>query len=180
MWSLWVIPLLTGLFVAGIAAAIITAIIIRPQTMGARIGLAIAPVGCVALPLLALAALIGISALLQKSDAALFEELFGFRPEMGEDAMLSDDFGTWSDRAIYMRTEPSAHDRQRMIDVMHGPADITPAQFAVYGESRPFSWWHTQCEVPRILAADGYRGWTMLRVLDCPERGTLYIVALRP
>lgn len=177
MWAIWLIPLfgLSYLALAVVAAALFVGW--PPKRRGQWVTLVVL---MFASPIVLLLAVSAIQAFLHKSDRQLFEEIWGFQPDMVEQQMLSDDFGMWSDRAIYLRTSPEARDRQRMLSAMHGPAGITSAQFAAYGESRQFSWWHTQCEAPRILEADGYRGWKMLRILDCRERRELYIVALRP
>lgn len=179
MWTLWFIPLVGLIFLGMVVVAIIAALIWRPKRPVQWLGLATLPFGCAALPVLALMLVAGVTALLQKGDAALFEEVWGFVPDMREDQMLSDDFGMGSDRWIYMRMEPSPHDRQRVIDVTR-PSEVTPVQFDFMGEGRQFMWWDTSCEAPVMREADGYRGWRMLVVLDCPERREMWFVAHRP
>lgn len=179
MWTLWFIPMLGLIFVGMVAVAIVIAIVWRPKRPLQRLGLAALPFGCAALPVVALMLLAGLNAVLQKSDASLFREVWGFTPDMREDQMLSDDFGFWSDRWIYMRMEPSPRDRQRLIDVTR-PSNLTVAQFAGYGTNRQFLWWHTACGAPVVREAPGYRDWSTLVVLDCPGQHQMWLVAHRP
>lgn len=180
MWTLWFIPLLGLIFVGTAVVAIVIALVWRPRRPLQWLGLAALPFGCAALPVLALMFLVGAGALLQKDDAALFREVWGFTPDMREDQMLSDDFGIWSDRWIYMRMEAGPRDRQRMLDVALRRAAMTPEQFANFRQSHGFIWWDTACDAPDIRDASGYRDWQWLLVLDCPERGLLFFVAFRP
>lgn len=179
MWTLWFIPLIGLIFLGMAVVVIIAALVWRPKRPAQRVGLAALPFGCAALPVLALMLLAGVNALLQKSDAGLFEDVWGFVPEMREDQMLSDDFGIGSDRWVYMRMEPSPRDRQRLIDVTRESA-VTALQFDVMGEGRQFGWWDTDCAAPVMREADGYRDWRMLVVLDCPEQQQMWFIAHRP
>ena len=179
MWTLWFIPLLCMIFIGVAFLSLVAGVIWRPKRPAQWLGLVALPFGCAALPVLALMLLVGLNALLQKSDAALCEEVWGFIPDMREDQMLSDDFGMWSNRWIYMRMEPSARDRQRLIDVTR-PSSVTSIQYDVMGEGRQFSWWNTDCAAPILREADGYRDWRMLVVLDCPEHQQMWMIAHRP
>jgi hypothetical protein len=167
------------IFVAMLVVAIVVAVVWRPKRPTQWLALTAMPFGCAALPIVGLMLLVGISALFQKSDASLFEEVWGFVPDMREDQMLSDDFGIWSNRWIYMRMEPSPHDRQRVINVTR-PSTVTPLQFDFTGDGRGLEWWDTHCAEPTLREADGYRDWRMLVVLDCPERREMWFIAHQP
>lgn len=180
MWALWFIPLLGVIFLSALAVVIVVAIIRRPKSVAAWVALTIAPFGCAALPILAILALSASSALFQKSDAKLFEEIYGFIPEMREDQMLSDDFGIWSNRSIYMKLEATPHDRKRILDVAPNVSTLSKEQFAARGAAEGFIWWDIACEKPDIYDADGYREWQTLTVYDCPERKIMFISAFRP
>ncbi len=180
MWTLWFVPLIVTIFAGVLILVVGYAAFVRPNKVRTWIALAAAPFGCTLLPIVALMVLAGLNALLQKSDARLFEEVYGFMPEMREDQMLADDFGTWSNRSIYMKLEPTPHDRRRILDVAPRRSDLTAEQFAIRGTAEGFMWWHTNCEEPAIYDADGYREWQTLTVYDCPERQIMFIVAFRP
>lgn len=180
MWTLWFIPLLGLIFVGMVVVALLIAVIRRPRQPWQWASLFALPFGCAALPVLALMLLAGASALLQEDDASLFREVWGFAPDMREDQMLSDDFGGASDRWIYMRMEPSAHDRQRILAAAPRRSDVTAEQFQHHEQTHGFIWWDTQCAAPDIRDGAGYRGWRQLTVYDCPEAHRMFIVAYRP
>ena len=180
MWAFWLIPLLSLIFFGVLAICIAIAVIKRPKKISAWVALGLAPFGCATLPVAAIMILGAVGALFQKSDAGLFQEIYGFVPEMREDQMLSDDFGTWSNRSIFMRLNVTPHDRQRILDVAPRTSELSQDQFKIRGTIEGFSWWDTECEKPQIYNADGYRGWQSLTVYDCPERQILFIVAFRP
>ncbi len=179
MWGLLLFPLLVAIFLGVALVAIIAALVFRPKRPLTRTGLLAAPFGCAALPLLAILSVAGMNSLLQKSDARLFQEIYGFVPEMREDQMLSDDFGTLSDRWIYMKLEPTADDRGRILAVAPRQSGLTAEQFANHGRTHQFTWWDVQCGVPDIRDASGYRDWQQLTVYDCPETNRVFIVAFR-
>lgn len=180
MWGLWLFPLVVMIFLGALIAAIAFGIIARPKRWSIRIALLAAPFGCAVLPIAALIFLGAAAAVFQKSDAQLFQEIYGFIPEMNESQMLSDDFGIWSDRAIYMRLEPTPHDRKRILDVAPKRSDLSPEQFAALGNEQDFMWWDTECKNPAIYDASGYREWRDLTVYDCPEQQRMFIIAFRP
>lgn len=179
MWGLWLMPLLGLIFLTTAIVAVVFAIVRRPKEPEQWLGLAALPFGCTLLPVAVLMLIAGANALTQTSDRELFAEVWGFTPNMREQQMLADDFGGSNNRWIYMRMEPGAHDRQRLIDVTR-PSSVTPEQFDFFGETRQFLWWETACEAPVVREADGYRGWRRLVVLDCPERRQIYFMAHRP
>ena len=98
MWALWFIPLLCLIFCGVLAICIAIAVIKRPEKKSARFALVLAPFGCAIFPVAAIMILGALGAIFQKSDARLFQEIYGFIPEMREDQMLADDFGVWSNR----------------------------------------------------------------------------------
>ena len=180
MWALWLFPTILAIFFGVLACVIIYALVVRPKNGRTWIVLTTVPFGCAFLPIVAIMALAGLSALLQKSDARLFQEVYGFVPQMREDQMLSDDFGTWSNRSIYMKLEVTPHDRQRILDVAPRRSNLTAEQFDMRGETEGFMWWDTACDKPVIYDADGYHDWQTLTVYDCPERQIIFINAFRP
>lgn len=180
MWGLWLFPLLGLIFCGVLAICIVIAVIKRPKKKSARFALALAPFGCAIFPVAAIMILGAIGAIFQKSDARLFQEIYGFIPKMREDQMLSDDFGIWSNRSIFMRLETTPHDRRRILDVAPRISELTQDQFKIRGTVEGFTWWNIECENPTIYDADGYRGWQTLTVYDCPERQIMFVVAFRP
>ena len=180
MWGLWFFPLVFTIFIGGMVIAVSYAVIAKPKKGRTWLILVVAPFGCALLPILALMLLSGLHTVLQKSDARIFEEIYGFIPEMGEDQMLSDDFGTWSKRSIYMRLEVTPYDRKRILDVAPHRSELTAEQFAVRGTVEGFTWWDTVCDKPNIYDADGYREWQTLTIYDCPERQIMFVNAFRP
>jgi hypothetical protein len=180
MWGLWFFPLILTIFVGVLTAVVGYAAFMRPKKVRIWMALIMAPIGCALMPIIALIILVGVNAILQKSDSRLFQEIYGFIPEMRDDQMLSDDFGTWSNRSIYMRLEVTPPDRRRILDVAPRRSDLTAEQFAIRGTIEGFMWWDTDCKQPTIYDADGYRKWQTLTVYDCPERQIMFIVAFRP
>lgn len=174
------IGLMAALFVAAAIVAVIIALVARPQRVSGRVALILAPFAVAMLPVAAIALVIAANALLQKSDRALFAEIYGFTPDAEEWAILSDDFGVGSNRRIYMRIEPSPHDRQRILAVARHDGALTAQIFAAAGAAEQFMWWDTQCEAPALYMSDGYRDWRLLAVLDCPERRQMFLIARRP
>jgi hypothetical protein len=180
MWGLWFFPLVVLILLGGLFVVGVYAVIVRPKKGRIWVALVAAPFGCALLLIITLMILAGVNVVLQKSDARLFAEIYGFIPEMRENQMLSDDFGMWSQRSIYMRIEATPHDRQRILDVAPSRSTITAEQFADRGTAEGFIWWDTVCDKPTIRDADGYRGWQTLTVFDCPERQVIFIIAFRP
>jgi hypothetical protein len=180
MWGLWFFPLVLAIFIGGVVIAVSYAVTAKPKKGRTWLILVVAPFGCASFPIIALMLLAGLNTVLQKSDARLFEEIYGFIPEMREDQMLSDDFGTWSERSIYMRLEVTPYDRKRILEVAPHRSDVTTSQFAARGTVEGFTWWDISCDKPYIYDADGYREWQTLTIYDCPERQIMFVHALRP
>jgi hypothetical protein len=180
MWTLWLFPLIGIIFFSILAFVIIAAIFGQQRGAGTWLAFTLAPFGCALMPIAAIMLISVITDILQKSDAMLFHEVYGFRPEMREDQMLSDDFGIWSNRSIYMKLKATPHDRRRILDVINQRSELTAEQFTMLGTAKGFSWWESICEKPSIYNSDGYREWQTLTVYDCPERQIIFIVAFRP
>lgn len=180
MWALWFIPLIGAIFLGVLFFAVVYAAVARPRKARVWALLIAAPFGCAMMPIAGLMLLSVLGSLLQSSDVTLFDEVYGFSPEMDDSQMLSDDFGIWSDRKIYMRLEPTPHDRERILAVTYGGVSgLTGDDFAALAAPHQFSWWHTNCENAVVYDADGYRDWKTLKVYDCPERRQMYIVAFQ-
>jgi hypothetical protein len=186
MWSLWFLPLILMTTLAGLVIGIVTFIIRRQKTghwfdgkgIAALIG---APLGCMALPVIGLFALILLGSGLQSSDQELYAEIFGYHPAITDDRLLFDDFGYGADRAIYMRAEvnPAEHRRLLMTPGLSSSA-MTIANFDAAGEARDFSWWWADgCLDANVYSADGHRDWGSLTLLDCRSQSLIYVVAIR-
>lgn len=180
MWTLWFVPLIGAIFLGVLFFAMVYAAAVRPKKARVWALLISAPFGCALMPIACLILLSVLGTLLQSSDVALFDEVYGFRPEMDDSQILSDDFGIWSNREIYMRLEPTPHDRERVLDVAYGGvSSLTGDDFAALAAPHQFSWWHTNCKKAFVYDADSYRDWKTLKVYDCPERRQMYIVAFQ-
>ena len=121
-----------------------------------------------------------IGNLIQSSDTELYVEIFGYRPTITEDRMLFDDFGSGSDREIFMRAEPTNAERKRLLSIPNAvQSGFTLDQFIAQGASHGFSWWISSsdpygdfCKSARILDAHGFRGWVEFRIAECLDAGT--------
>lgn len=184
MWGLWFFPLITLCFFAGLAIAVVWFLVRagvgkRPKphvAVATGIGL---PLGCAALPVVAFIVAAAVSPLFQKSDAQLYEEIFGYATTLGEDRMLSNDQGRGANRQIFMRAEPAAAERAKMLAIpgLHASA-TTLDEFATIGTVQGFSWWMSNkpqhpdlCRSARIHEAPGFRGWRDFRIAECLEGG---------
>jgi hypothetical protein len=204
MWTLWFFPLITLSFCVGLAVAVSWYLLRavagkRPEAPVAVAVAVAAPLGCAALPVVALALLAAVSPLFQKSDTELYEEVLGQKPALGEDRLLFDDFGSGADREIFMRAQPTGAERKKMLATAPLRAsEFTLDDFAALGARHGgFSWWistapqrdHDRCESARIREAPGFRGWREFRVAECLDGSTgipddrsmhyVYIVASR-
>lgn len=140
------------------------------------------PAGCVAIPLLSLLLLAMVGNLLQKSDEALAEEVFGHPTTLTDDRMLFDDFGSGRSREIYMRVEMTEAERKRLLSIPNAvESDFTLADFEARGAGKGFSWWvrtdpedWNYCASARIRDAPGHNGWEEFRFAECLEAGTKF------
>ena len=185
MWGLWFFPLVTLSFFGGLAVAVLWYLLRahagkRPNVPAAvAVGVA-APLGCAALPIIALVLLGAVSSLFQKSDTQLYEEVFGHEPALGEDRMLFNDSGKGAHRHIFMRAEPTPEEREKMLAIPTLRAsEYTLHEFAALGAQQGFMWWiateprsDDRCKSARIREAHGFRGWREFRVAECLEGGT--------
>ncbi|MDQ3280257.1 MAG: hypothetical protein M3Q69_02465 [Acidobacteriota bacterium] len=185
MWGLWLFPLVKLSFFAGFALAVLW--YLRRSLAGKRpkVPLAIAvgvvtPFGCAALPVLTLMFLAAIAPLFQKSDTQLYEEVFGHAPPFGEDRMLFNDFGSGTDRHIFMRAEPTPAQRDQMLaSAPLRASQFTLDEFAALGTQQGFMWWLStdplrgeHCKSVRIREGHGFRGWREFRVAECLDSHT--------
>ena len=186
MWGLWFFPLVTLSFFGGLAVAVLWYLLRahagkRPNVPAAvAVGVA-APLGCAALPIIALVLLGAVSSLFQKSDTQLYEEVFGHEPALGEDRMLFNDFGNGTDRHIFMRAEPTSAEREKMLATTPPlrASEFTLNEFVALGARHGFTWWistdpqrNEHCKSARIREAHGFRGWREFRVAECLDGGT--------
>ena len=205
MWSLWFVPFVIGLLAVGATVSGVLFVTIshfsRSEHRHRNAAIAASlPLGCAALPIVTMILLAMLGTSLQESDADLYEEMFGYRPGISEDRMLSDDFGSGMSREIYMRIEPTTAERQRLLRIpglTRSPMSID--QFAARGTQNGFSWWISTdigrrhwfdyCRSARIYEAHGFRGWVEFRIAECTDDGSdfprpagtgmIYIVASR-
>lgn len=176
MAGILLVGLIAGALVIGLIASAILAIIYRKSLAQKWPILVALPFGCMAAPVIALIALASISWLLQKSDRALYEEIFGQSTTISEDRLLTDDFGWWGDREIYMRAEVSPPERKRIL-AMPGlkPSDLTLDQVILAASQHQFSWWiepyglseYNMCPAARIYEAPGFNDWSDFIVAEC-------------
>lgn len=121
-----------------------------------------------------------MSNLLQKSDEALAEEIFGAPTTLTDDRTLFDDFGRGENREIYMRAEMTDAERRRLLSIPDAvESDLTLTQFQARGGSKGFSWWFRTrpgdsdyCASARIRDAHGYNNWVEFRFAECLESET--------
>jgi hypothetical protein len=139
-----------------------------------------APFGCIALLIGGFAVLGLVGNWLQPSDSVLYEEVFGYRPAMTEDRMLFDRFGRGGGREMFMRAEPTAAERSRLLSIPGAvESDLSLDEFIARGDVRGFTWWISNdswstgyCTSARIRDAHGFRGWVEFRMAECLDAGT--------
>ena len=155
------------------------------------------PFGCVTIPVVGVVLLTVTANLLQKSDDALAEEVFGRPTTLTDDRMLFDDFGRGQDREVYMRAEMTDAEREDLLSIADAvESDFPLASFVSRGARKGFTWWVSTdpgdinyCASARIRDAHGFNGWTEFRFAECLEAGTefpqssnkgdVYVVASR-
>lgn len=155
------------------------------------------PFGCAAIPVVGVVLLVVAANLLQKSDEALANEVFGRPTSLTGDRLLFDDFGMGRDREIYMRAEMTDAERENLLSIADAvESDFPLAAFASLGARKGFTWWvstdpgdRNYCASARIRNAHGFNGWTEFRFAECLEAGTefpqssnkgyVYVVASR-
>lgn len=175
MWSLWFFPLV--ILSAAVGAVFGLVWFFRNRDLGAkRYALApIFPVGCFALPMVLLGVVSSCSKLMSKSDSDYFEEIFGYSPEISEQRMLTDDFGSGNEYAIFMRLEPNATERTRLLDIPGLKESSLPVHSVrSFGQNLGLGWWLPEgdgalgrCELLRISEANGFRRWQLFVVAEC-------------
>jgi hypothetical protein len=134
------------------------------------------PLGCVATPLALFALVAGYSALMHQSDQEIFQEIFGYKPSITDDHMISDDFGSYKNREIYLRAEVTKAELQKiMVKIKFERSSLTLAQANASADQRNFSWWNetdefdkfSGCYNAKIYEAKGYNQWNELVLIDC-------------
>lgn len=148
--------------------------------------LAVVLFGCASIPFVGLTAMTLLSPVFQKSDHALYQEVFGEGTTVPEQSMLFDDFGQGRSREIYMRIYPDGAELEYLFSLPSLRASETNlSEFIKRGEQRGFTWWMTSdpdrlggyCPSARMLEADGFRGWKELRIADCSDAGSEFPTA---
>lgn len=188
MWALWLIPLVSGIFLVVSAASVAALFFKTNRTLPRISALVAAPFGCAVMPIFALITLSLIGSHFQKSDTQLYEQVFGYRPSITNDRLLFDNFGSGSDREIFFRVEPTASERRAILATPGLTAsDFTLHQFVARGEQRGFMWWISDdpanpdfCKRARIHDVIGFRGWHELRIAECLEGGDRFTAATQP
>jgi hypothetical protein len=138
------------------------------------------PFGCAAIPILGLILLGTIGNLLQKSDEALAEEVFGYPTTLTADRTLFDDFSSGRTREIYMRAEMSDAERKKLLSIPNAvESEWALKDFEARGASKGFIWWvetdpadQNYCASARIRDAHGFNGWEEFRFAECLATGT--------
>jgi hypothetical protein len=180
MWGLWFVPLVVLLILVATASGLLW-FFVSPKNRRPKITTVVAiPIGCAAILIIGLPLLAAFGSLFVKSDAQLYEEIFGYRPTLTEDRMLFDDFGGGSDREIFMRAEPTDAERKKLLTIAGSvESSFTLDQFIARGAQHGFMWWMSAnsredgyCKSARILDAPGFRGWIEFRIAECLDAGT--------
>jgi len=179
MWGLWFVPLVILLLLVATASGLLW-FFAAPKDRRPKITTVVAvPIGCAGMLIIGLPLLAAFGSLFTKSDTHLYEEIFGYRPTLTEDRMLFDDFGSRSDREIFMRAEPTDAERKKLLAIPGSvESNFTLGQFIARGAQRGFTWWMSAnslddgyCKSARILDAHGFRGWIEFRIAECLDAG---------
>ncbi len=181
MWALGLL-VLTGLFFAlGTLIGLVWFCASPRQSRPKMSTFAAVPVGCALMPIVGLTVMALLAPAFQKSDHALYQEVFGEGTTVPEQSMLFDDFGHGRSREIYMRIYPDGAELENLLNLPGiRPSDAALSQFIARGEQHGFMWWPTSdptglgdyCPSARMLEADGFRGWKELRIADCSYDGS--------
>lgn len=195
MWALGLLILVAALFVVGTLGGLTWYFASPKQVRPKIIAVAAIPFGCASIPLVGFVALALLAPVFQKSDLALYQEIFGAGTTVAEQSMLFDDFGRGKSREIYMRIYPDGVEREYLLNLPGlRPSQTTLNQFESRGEQHGFTWWITSdpdhpkhCPSAQLLEADGFRGWKELRIAECIDlvsdgstsrnRGEIYVIA---
>ncbi len=197
MFAFLLIPVM---FICLIVGVVIAVVWYFGSGKGNRPNLAVVlaiPFGCVTIPVVGVVLLTVTANLLQKSDDALAEEVFGRPTTLTDDRMLFDDFGRGQDREVYMRAEMTDAEREDLLSIADAvESDFPLASFVSRGARKGFTWWVSTdpgdinyCASARIRDAHGFNGWTEFRFAECLQAGTefpqssnkgdVYVVASR-
>ncbi len=182
MFGLFLFPLLLLCLLGGVVLAGVRYLSRGKENRPSLAEFFAIPVGCAAIPIVGLVLLAIVGNLLQKSDEALAEEVFGYPTTLTDDRTLFDDFGSGRNREIYMRADMTEAERKRLLSIPTAvESEFTLAHFEARGAGKGFSWWvetHPEdwnyCESARIRDAHGYNGWVEFRFAECLEAGTKF------
>lgn len=181
MWALGLLVFAALFFALSSLAGLIWFLASPRQSRPKMIKVAAIPFGCALIPIVALPAMALLASVFQKSDLALYQEVFGSGTTVPEQSMLFDDFGQGRSREIYMRIYPDGAELEYLFSLPGLRAsETTLSEFMNRGEQRGFTWWMTSdpdrpgeyCPSARMLEADGFRGWKELRIADCSSDGS--------
>jgi hypothetical protein len=194
MWVLGLLILAIPLLLVGALASVIWYLVSpRGSRPNAKKLIAI-PVGFVAVPLVVLL----LAPAFEKSDFALYDELFGAGTTVPKESMLFDEFGDGREREIYMQIFTDSREREFLFGIQGlTPSEMTRSEFADRGDQHGFTWWISSapetamewdyCATARVFEADGFRGWKQFRIAECVareseltsavSRGPIYVIA---
>lgn len=168
------------LFVGGAVAGAVWVLGSRKEQRPNIAAVIAIPFGLAAAPIVGIVMFAVIGNRLERSDTALYEEVFGYRPTITEDRMLSHDFGQHRSREIFMRVEPTDAERNRIVSIPNAvESALTPDAFIARGLSHGLGWWLSGnerngkfCKSVRIVDAHGFRDWSEFHVAECLDAGT--------
>ncbi len=176
MAGIFLFGILFWALVFGLIISAVIAIVYRKSLRQKWLVLITVPLGCIATPIVLIALLTGYSALTKQSDQEIFQEIFGYKPNITEDRMISDDFGSFRNRQIYLRAEVTKAELQKIKGTTRfEPSSMTLAQANASADQRNFSWWNdidefdkfSGCNNAKIYEAKGYNQWNDLVLIDC-------------
>lgn len=182
MWALGLL-ILTGLFfVLGTLIGLVWFFASPRQSRPKVITIVAVPFGCALIPVVGLTAMALLAPVFQKSDHALYQEVFGEGTTVPEQSMLFDEFGRGRSREIYVRINPNDAELEYLFSLPGlGASESTLSQFISRGDQHGFTWWITfdpdypgYCPSARLWEADGFRGWQQLRIAECVDVGSEY------
>jgi hypothetical protein len=196
MWLLGLIVIAVPLFAVGLAVSLVWYCVSPKLSRPSPKKLLAIPLGFVIIPLGSLGVWALFAQALQKSDYALYEEVFGTGTTVPEQSIIFDEFGRGREREIYMRIYPDDAEREFLLGLPGiEPSEATLDDFVSRGDQHGFTWWISStpewprplCESVRLLEADGFHGWKELRIAECVsrqseltdavQRGPIFVIA---
>lgn len=182
MFAFFLVPLLFLCLIGGVGLAVVWYFSRGKGNRPSLAALLAIPLGCVTIPVVGVVLLVVAGNMLQKSDEALAEEVFGRSTSLTDGRMLFDDFGSGRGREIYMRAEMTDAEREELLLIGNAvESDFSLAAFASRGARKDLMWWVSTdpedinyCASARIRDAHGFNGWTEFRFAECLEAGTVF------